>query len=91
MLCKTMTARKVLKHLWKNDCGRKDSKLFHINAKSEFDVAVDACLFYISGKRCDKRLATVYSDLDLASEEKSFGYIDGDLVSNISGYKSIST
>lgn len=87
MLCKTMTARKVLKHLWKNDYGRKDSKLFHINAKSEFDVAVDACLFYISGKRCDKRLATVYSDLDLASEEKSFGYIDGDLVSDISGYK----
>ena len=87
MLCKTMTARKVLKHLWKNGCGRKDSKLFHIDAKSEFNVAVDACLFYVSGKSCDKRLATVYSGLDLDSEEKSFGYIDGDLVSDISGYE----
>jgi len=34
MLCKTMTARKVLRHFWKTDGGREGSRLFHIDAKA---------------------------------------------------------
>jgi len=33
MLCKTMTARKVLRHLWKTNGGREQSSLFLIDAK----------------------------------------------------------
>ena len=86
MLCKTMTARKVLKHFWKTDGGRKDSHLFHIDAKAEFDVSVDACLFFTTGKRVSDRIATVHADLDFESPKKRFGFIDGDLVADLDCY-----
>lgn len=87
MLCKTMTARKVLRHFWKTDGGREEARLFHIDAKAEFDVAVDACLFFITGKRTRERIATVYTDLDTMSASTRFGFIDGDLVSDIDAYQ----
>jgi hypothetical protein len=82
MLCKTMTARKVLRHFWKTDCGREGSRLFHINAKVEFDVAVDACLFFVTGKKSNERVATVYSDLDLSTKTSQFSFVDGNMVSD---------
>lgn len=87
MLCKTMTARKVLKHFWKTDGGRKDSHLFNIDAKAEFDVSVDACLFFTTGKKISDRTAIVYADLDFESTQKRIGLIDGDLVSDIDRYE----
>lgn len=87
MLCKTMTARKVLKYFWKINEGRNNTMLFNINAKAEFNVAVDACLFFTTGKRSNDRIATVYSDLDTSSSSTKFGFIDGDLVSDIDEYQ----
>ena len=87
MLCKTMTARKVLKHFWRTDGGRKDSYLFNIDAKAEFDVSVDACLFFTTGIKITERKATVHADLDLKSAKKRIGFIDGDLVSDIDCYE----
>ena len=87
MLCKTMTARKVLRHFWKADSGRKDSRLFHIDTKAEFEVSVDACLFFTTGRKISERTATVHTDLDFESEEKKIGFIDGDLVSDIDSYE----
>jgi hypothetical protein len=87
MLCKTMTARKVLKHFWKTDGGRKDSHLFLIDAKAEFDVSVDACLFFTTGKMASDRTATVHASLDIESTQKRFGFIDDDLVSDIDSYE----
>lgn len=87
MLCKTMTARKVLKHFWKVEGGREISNIFHIDAKSAFGVAVDACLFVVTGKVSQQKIATVYSELSLSSNSFQFGFIDGDLVSNVDSYK----
>jgi len=87
MLCKTMTARKVLRHFWKTENGRKGSRLFRFDAKTEFGVAVDACLFYTTGKHTNERTATVYENLDTTSAATRFGLIDGNLVSNIDAYK----
>ncbi len=87
MLCKTMTARKVLRHFWKKDGGREDSSIFLIDAKAEFGVAVDACLFFARGKRTRECVARVYSDIDITSESTRFGFIDGSLVSNIDAYQ----
>ncbi|MGO9136232.1 MAG: SAM-dependent methyltransferase [Syntrophales bacterium] len=87
MLCKTMTARKVLRHFWKTDGGREGSRLFHIDAKADFNVAVDACLFFATGKRTDERVAMVYSDLDTASASTRFGFVAGDLVCDIDVYQ----
>ena len=86
MLCKTMTARKVLRHFWKTDGGRENSHLFHIDAKAEFDVAVDACLFFATGLKTAERLATVHPELGLSPDSTKFGFIDGDLVSDIDAY-----
>ena len=87
ILCKTMTARKVLRHFWKTEEGREGSLLFRFDAKAAFGVAVDACLFMTTGKTTTDRTATVYSDLDLASDSTRFGFIDGDLVSDIRTYR----
>jgi hypothetical protein len=87
MLCKTMTARKVLRHFWKTHGGLQGSSLFRIDARAEFDVAVDACLFFASGKRTTERVATVYTDLDTASASTRFGFVDGTLVSNLDAYR----
>jgi hypothetical protein len=87
MLCKTMTARKVLRHFWKTDAGLEGSSLFLINAKAEFDAAVEACLFVATGRRTAERVATVYADLDTASASTRFGLVGGDLVSNIDAYQ----
>ncbi len=87
MLCKTMTARKVLRHFWKTDGGRESSKLFHIDAKAAFGVAVDACLLMTTGKITSDRTAMIYADLDPDSDARVFGFIDGDLVSDIDTYR----
>lgn len=86
MLCKTMTARKVLRHFWKTEGGLESSKLFRIDAKANFDVAVDACLFFATGKRTEDRMATIYSKLNLASRVTEFGWVDGNLVSDVEAY-----
>jgi hypothetical protein len=86
MLCKTMTARKVLRHFWRINGGLSGSSIFHIDAKAEFNVAVDACLFYAEGKHTDERTAMVYADVDKSSSSTKFGYIAGNLVSDIDIY-----
>ncbi len=86
MLCKTMTARKVLRHLWKTDNSREDARLFHIDAMADFGVAVDACLFFITGRRGKERVATIYDDLSGSSSSTRFGFVAGDLVSDIDAY-----
>jgi len=87
MLCKTATARKVLRHFWKTDRGRAGSRLFRIDAAAEFGVAVDACLFFTTGKRTTERTATVYADLDIDSDSTRFGFVDGELVSDVAAYQ----
>ncbi len=86
VLCKTMTARKVLRHFWKMDVGLASSKLFMIDAKASFNVAVDACLFFATGKRTDARSASVYDSLSLAAKRTDFGWVSGQLVSDVKAY-----
>jgi hypothetical protein len=63
-----------------------DSRLFRIDAKAAFDVAVDACLFTTSVRPSNERNATIDTDLDLRTKEKIFGFVDGDLVSDLDTY-----
>jgi hypothetical protein len=87
MLCKTMTARKVLRHLWKTDNSRQGARLFHIDAMADFGVAVDACMFFITGRRGKERVATMHNDLSTTSPSTRFGFVGGDLVSDIDAYQ----
>ena len=89
MLCKTMTARKVLRYFWKTNGGREQASLFLIDAKRHFDVSVDACLLFLRGRRCAERTATVYATLDTHKKLSEFGFVDGHLVSDVNGYKEL--
>ena len=89
MLCKTMTARKVLRHLWKTNGGRERSSLFLIDAKKHFNVSVDACLFFMQGSRSAEKTATIYATLNVGNKLSEFGLVDGNLVSDITSYKEL--
>ncbi len=87
MLCKTMTARKVLRHFWKTEGGLANAALFLIDANAHFDVSVSACLFFASGQRTDQRTADVFADLSTRRRLSKFGLVDGHLVSDLDAYR----
>ncbi len=86
MLCKTMTARKVLAHLWKSGKALAEASLFLIDAKVHFGVSVDACLFYARQGADPKPVAKVYATLSRETHSSSFGLLGGQLVSHIENY-----
>ncbi len=90
MLCKTATARKVLRHAWLNglDVGR--SSLHLIDAAAEFGVSVDACLLYThTGIAESESTATVYGSLSFDQPLKTFGLSAGELVSDVETYREL--
>ena len=44
MLCKSATARKLLRFAWQNDCRIAGASLYRIDAKQHFGASVGACL-----------------------------------------------
>lgn len=46
VLCKTATARKVLRHAWRSDLRITSASLCAIDAPAEFGAAVEACLLF---------------------------------------------
>ncbi len=87
MLCKTATARKVLRHAWLNGLNTGPSSLHLIDASAHFGVSVDACLLYTHTGRADtESTATVYPDLSFEKPQQTFGLFGGELVSNIDSY-----
>ena len=87
LLCKTMTARRVLRSLWTKGGGRRDVRLFRFDAKAEFNVSADACLFYVTGAATEERSAQVFETLSLKSGLSTFGYVDNTLVFDMDAYR----
>ncbi len=88
MLCKTATARKVLQYIWKRKMNISHASLHLIDAKTHFDVSVDACLFltYI-GKGNRTTDATVYSGLHFTDKISRFGLDGKDVIANLDAYQ----
>lgn len=87
MLCKTSTARKVLRHAWVSGLGLGQSSLHLIDAAAEFGVSVDACLFYTrTGTATTETKATVYGSLSFDRPLRTFGLSRGELVSDLDAY-----
>lgn len=87
VLCKTATARKILRHAWLHGLDAGPSSLHLIDASAEFGVSVDACLLYThTGAGVDEATATVYSGLSFDDPLQTFGLFAGELVSNIDDY-----
>ncbi|MGA3085301.1 MAG: SAM-dependent DNA methyltransferase [Thermodesulfobacteriota bacterium] len=90
MLCKTATARKVLRHAWLNGLDAGPSSLHLIDAAAEFNVSVDACLLYThTGIGGTESTATVYRSLSFDEPLQTFGLFGGDLVSDIDTYRAL--
>lgn len=88
MLCKTATARKVLKHAWINKFGIEKSSLHLIDAAKYFNVAVDACLFITNTTIYTKsRTAKVFSGLNFRDKVCTLGIIEKDLIADAEEYK----
>ncbi|HSN74499.1 MAG TPA: N-6 DNA methylase [Anaerolineae bacterium] len=87
MLCKTATARKVLRHAWRNGFDLGDCSLHVIDAARHFGVSVDACLLLThTGHSDGDHRATVYANLSFAQPLQTLGMVNGEMVSDVATY-----
>ncbi|MEK6699673.1 MAG: SAM-dependent DNA methyltransferase [Nitrospirota bacterium] len=87
MLCKTSTARKVLRHGWLNRFNIGRASLHLIDAAMHFGVSVDACLLVVhTGVPDLLSTAGVYADLSFDHKLTTFGLVGRDLVADVDGY-----
>jgi len=87
MLCKTATARKVLRHGWVNRFNIGRATIHLIDAAVHFGVSVDACLLLVhTGVPDFSPAAGVYSDLSFDHKMTTFGLIGKELVADVDEY-----
>jgi hypothetical protein len=87
MLCKTATARKVLRYGWVNRFKIGRATLHLIDASVHFGVSVDACLLIVHTGIPDlSPTAGVYSDLSFDHKLTMFGLIGKELVADVDEY-----
>lgn len=88
MLCKTSTARKVLRHAWLNQFNIGRASLHLIDAALHFGVSVDACLLVVhTGVPDLLSTAGVYADLSFDHKLTTFGLVGRDLVADVDEYQ----
>ena len=87
MLCKTSTARKVLRHGWINRFNIGRASVHLIDASMHFGVSVDACLLVVHTGIPDMlSTAGVYSDLTFDHKLTTFGLVGRDIVADVDEY-----
>lgn len=87
MLCKTATARKLLRHAWVNRLNVGRASLHLIDAQAHFQAAVDACLLIVHTGIVDSPgTASVYPGLSLDGRIATFGLAGKELVADIDEY-----
>lgn len=87
MLCKTGTARKVLRHGWVNRFSIGRATIHRIDAAAEFGTSVDACLMVVhTGLRGFSPVAEAYSGLSFDRKVSTFGLVGRDLVADVEEY-----
>jgi hypothetical protein len=87
MLCKTATARKLLRFGWKNDLRLTEASLFRIDAKKHFAAAVDACLLCITTGATGPSEAVVFESLSAELPATTFGMVGRNLVADLNAYR----
>ena len=84
MLCKTVVARKVLRHAWSRKFQVACSAIYEIDAAEHFGAAVDACfLVCILEPETGSMECAVYPTLDSSSRTSTFALLDGRLVADL--------
>lgn len=86
VLCKSATARKVLRHAWRNDLRVASASLHTIDTNAHFGVAVEASLFIVRLGQNGMEAADLYRDLDATTPMRQIGLAGQDLVSDLAAY-----
>jgi hypothetical protein len=87
MLCKTATARKLLRHAWINRMNVGRASLHLIDAQKHFQASVDACLLIVhTGIAESTAAASVYPGLSFESRITTFGLVGNELVADMEEY-----
>lgn len=87
MLCKTGTARKLLRYAWQNDGRIANASIFRIDAKKHFNASVDACLLVARTGSNGAMEAAVYESLQARKPSTNVGMAGQDLVADIRTYR----
>jgi len=87
MLCKTATARKLLRFAWQNDGRIASASLHLLDAKKHFGASVDACLLLANTGSAGAAEADVFASLTAKRASTTLGLAGQDLVSDIKTYR----
>ncbi len=87
MLCKTGTARKLLRFAWQNDGRIAEASLHRIDTKKHFGAAVDACLMVATTGKAGPAEAKMFDNLSAKRASTTFGLAGQDLVFDIRTYR----
>lgn len=87
MLCKTSTARKLLRFAWQNDGRIASASLYRVDAKKHFGASVDACLLLATTGENGPAEAKVFDSISAKRSSTTLGLAGQDLVSDIRTYR----
>jgi hypothetical protein len=87
LLCKTATARKLLRFAWRNDGRIASASLHRIDAKKHFGASVDACLLLARTGEAGPVEADVFDELKARRRSTTIGLAGQDLVADIRTYR----
>ena len=87
MLCKTVVARKILRHAWNRNLYIATSSIYLIDAAKYFSVSVDACLLVcILEPGTTSRECTIYPNLEASTNDSTFALRSGYLVADLDAF-----
>ncbi len=87
MIVKSSVARKILRYAAKHKLGIANSALYKIDAKKEFNAAVDASVFVCEGTRAIPNYdCEVFADLDVNVPTQTIGFQNGHLIADVKAY-----
>jgi hypothetical protein len=89
MLCKTATARKLLRYAWQNDGRISQASIYQIDAAAHFGAAVDACLLLVQTGAAGPMEADVYASIAAVKPSSRIGLAGQDLVADIQAYREL--
>ena len=89
MLCKTGTARKLLRYAWQNDGRISEASLYRIDATAHFGASVDACLLVARTGSAGPMEADVYESIAALKPAGHIGLAGQDLVADIRTYREL--
>ncbi|MHA1972575.1 MAG: N-6 DNA methylase [Candidatus Hodarchaeales archaeon] len=87
MICKASVARKLFAYINKEELSIKSSSMYLIDSKKHFNISADACVFICNfNPNTNNYTCHVFKNMDRKSFINEIGYIDKELIANISLY-----